>query len=154
MKKNISISNINNLGNGFQGYNALDDRAIAIYVRQSVEKDNSNSIDNQINICKNTLTLADANSKIVVYSDEGKSGRNVNREGFQNLMADVRAGKIKRIHVYKLDRFSRSLADFCNVWQEMKEYNVAISSASESFDTQSPYGEMILKILMNDKKHL
>ena len=148
MKKNNLKSTVSNISNGFQGYNVFDSRAIAIYVRQSVEKDNSNSIENQINICKNSLTLADANSKIVVYSDEGKSGKNINREGFQNLMADVRAGKIKRIHVYKLDRFSRSLADFCNVWQEMKEYNVAISSASESFDTQSPYGEMILKILM------
>ena len=75
MKKNNLKSTVSNISNGFQGYNVFDSRAIAIYVRQSVEKDNSNSIENQINICKNSLTLADANSKIVVYSDEGKSGR-------------------------------------------------------------------------------
>ena len=142
-KNNINIS-VGNVGNGFQGYNVLDDRAIAAYLRQSVEKDNSNSIENQLDFCKRCLTMADAGSELVTYIDEGKSGKDINREGFQNLMDDVRAGKIRKVVVYKLDRISRSLADFVDIWTTLKEYDVELVSAQESFDTKGPYGEMIL----------
>ena len=147
MKKNSNIS-VGNEGNGFQGYNVLDNRAIAIYARQSVEKDNSNSIDNQIDICENILKLSDPGIKPKIYKDEGKSGKNTDREGFQRLMKDIRAGKIKKLLVYKLDRFSRSISDFVLVWEELKNFDVAFVSAVESIDTSSVYGEVITKLLM------
>lgn len=148
MKKNISFGNVSNVGNGIQGYNVLDDRYDAIYARQSVEKDNSNSIDNQIDICKNLLKLSASNKEPKIYIDEGKSGKNTDREGFQMLMKDVRAGKIKKVLVYKLDRFSRSISDFVQVWEELKKFDVAFVSAVESIDTTSVYSEIITKLLM------
>ena len=48
----------------------------------------------------------------------------------------------------QLDRISRSLSDFVNILQEFKEHKVEFVSSQESFDTSSPYGEMIVKLLM------
>ena len=86
--------------------------------------------------------------KIVTFVDNGFSGGNVDRDGFQQMMRQVERGKISKIIVYRLDRISRSLSDFVNILNTLKQYNVKFISSQESFDTSSPYGEMIVKILM------
>ena len=63
-------------------------------------------------------------------------------------MRQVERGKISKIIVYRLDRISRSLSDFVNILNTLKKHNVKFISSQESFDTSSPYGEMIVKILM------
>jgi DNA invertase Pin-like site-specific DNA recombinase len=60
----------------------------------------------------------------------------------------VKKGKIRKVIVYTLDRISRSLNDFVNILQEFKAHKVEFVSSQESFDTSSPYGELIVKILM------
>jgi DNA invertase Pin-like site-specific DNA recombinase len=64
------------------------------------------------------------------------------------MMTEVRNGNISKIIVYKLDRISRSLYDFVNILKTFKENGVEFVSSQESFDTSSPYGELIVKILM------
>lgn len=64
------------------------------------------------------------------------------------MMKLVECGKITKIIVYRLDRISRSLSDFVSILNTLKKHNVKFVSSQESFDTSSPYGEMIVKILM------
>ena len=87
------------------------------------------------------------NEKILTFVDNGFSGGNVNRDGFQKMMRKIEQGKISKVIVYRLDRISRSLADFVNILTIFKEYNVEFVSSQEAFDTSSPYGELIVKIL-------
>ena len=114
----------------------------AIYARQSIDKKNSVSIEGQIDICKK---LAGEDAK--VYFDKGYSGKNTNRPAFMELMDEVKAGKIKKIYVYRLDRFSRSIADFSRVWELLSKNSVEFVSATENFDTSSPMGRAMLNIV-------
>ena len=88
-----------------------------VYARQSVEKKNSLSISGQVELCEKT-----AGHKLKVYKDQGYSGKNTERPDFQRLLKDVRAGKIGTLYVYRLDRFSRSVADFGQLWEVLKEH--------------------------------
>jgi len=114
----------------------------AIYVRQSIDKKGSLSIEGQIDICKK---LAGEEAK--VYIDRGFSGKNTNRPAFSELIEDVKAGKVNKIYVYRLDRFSRSIADFSRVWELLSKNSVEFVSATENFDTSSPMGRAMLNIV-------
>lgn len=122
--------------------------AIVLYARKSVERENSISCETQLEYCRSMIKPDERDEKIISIVDNGFSGGNVNRDGFQKMMKLVRQGKISKVIVYKLDRISRSLADFVNILQEFKEHGVMFVSSQESFDTSSPYGEMIVKLLM------
>lgn len=115
----------------------------AIYTRQSIDKLDSLSIEAQIEACKKF-----ASSAINVYQDKGFSGKNTNRPAFQQLMNDVADGKITKIFVYRLDRFSRSIADFGQVWKVLEQNGVQFQSVTEQFDTSSPMGRAMLNIIM------
>lgn len=122
--------------------------AIALYARQSVEKENSISCETQLEYCKSVLKPDEREEKILTFVDNGFSGGNTDRESFQNMMKKIRNGSISKVVVYKLDRISRSLSDFVNILNEFKTYNVEFVSSQESFDTGSAYGNMILQLLM------
>lgn len=122
--------------------------AIALYARKSIERENSISCETQIEYCKATLKPEEKNEKILTFVDNGYSGGNVDREGFQEMLKIIQQGKISKLVVYRLDRISRSLSDFVNILNTLKRYNVKFVSSQESFDTSSPYGEMIVKILI------
>lgn len=122
--------------------------AIILYARKSVERENSISCETQLEYCKSVIKPDERGEKVVTFVDNGFSGGNVNRDGFQKMMKMVRQNKVSKVIVYKLDRISRSLADFVNILQEFKAHNVEFVSSQESFDTSSPYGELIVKILM------
>lgn len=115
-----------------------------IYARQSLDKKDSLSIDTQIEICKAEV----GNEACAVYVDKGFSGKNTNRPQFQKLMEDVRAGKIEKIVVYKLDRLSRSLLDFATMIDIFNKYSVTFVSTREKFDTSTPIGNAMLSIIM------
>lgn len=121
--------------------------AIALYARKSIEKRNSISCDMQLEYCKAMLKPDERDEKILTFVDNGFSGGNVNRDGFQKMMRNIEQGKITKVLVYRLDRISRSLADFVGILNTFKEYGVEFVSTQEAFDTSSPYGELIVKIL-------
>lgn len=85
---------------------------IAIYARQSVERENSVSIETQIDFCKAMLKPNERNETVRIYADEGASGGNTDRKDFIEMMTQIRQGKIHKVITYKLDRISRSLSDF------------------------------------------
>lgn len=120
---------------------------IVIYARKSIERENSISCETQIEYCKSMIKPDERSEKVITIVDNGFSGGNVNRDGFQKMMKLIRQGKVRKVIVYKLDRMSRSLADFVDILQEFKLHDVKFVSSQESFDTSSPYGEMIVKLL-------
>lgn len=114
----------------------------AIYTRQSVDKLDSISIESQLEFCKFELR----GGSYEYYSDKGFSGKNTDRPDFQRMMGDIKAGKIKRVIVYKLDRISRSILDFTSMMEEFHKYGVEFVSCTEKFDTSSPMGRAMLTI--------
>jgi DNA invertase Pin-like site-specific DNA recombinase len=119
---------------------------IAIYTRQSVDKKDSLSIETQIEECKQNLTQ-DEIARSTVFTDRGFSGKNTDRPDFQQMMEFVRAGAIKKIIVYKLDRISRSILDFSNMYAEFEKYGMEFYSCLERFDTSTPLGKAMLFII-------
>lgn len=115
----------------------------AIYARQSIDKADSLSIQGQIDLCRKQTS-----EDVKVYEDKGYSGKNTNRPAFQRMMEDVEKGLIRKIVVYRLDRFSRSIADFGRLWETLKRYNVEFVSINETFDTSTPMGRAMLNIIM------
>ena len=91
-----------------------------IYARQSVDKEDSISIESQIELCLREV----GNRPHRVFRDKGYSGKNTERPDFQDMMAEVRRGGVSRIIVYRLDRISRSVLDFANVISELQKYGV------------------------------
>ena len=120
----------------------------AIYSRKSKFTGKGESIENQIELCKNNLkNKYNINEEdIKVYQDEGFSGYNTNRPQFQMMMKDIKDRKIKCVIVYRLDRISRNVADFCNLKNEFLKYNVDFISVTENFDTSTPMGSAMLMI--------
>lgn len=122
--------------------------AIALYARKSVERENSISCETQIEYCKSMIKPDERAEETLIFIDNGFSGGNTEREGFREMMRRVESGTVSKIIVYRLDRISRSLSDFVRILETLKRFNVRFVSSQESFDTSSPYGEMIVKILM------
>lgn len=115
----------------------------AIYARQSVDKADSLSIQGQIDLCRQ-----ETGTELKIYQDKGFSGKNTNRPEFQRMLADVEKGLIRKIVVYRLDRFSRSIADFGQLWKVLEQYHVEFVSLNEKFDTSTPIGRAMLNIIM------
>lgn len=118
----------------------------AIYVRQSVDKKDSISIDSQIDECKKKLC---ADEKYEIFSDKGFSGKTIKgRPQFLKMMKYVTDGYIQKIVVYKVDRISRSMLDFLKMKEEFDKHNVSFISCREDFDTSTATGKMMLSILI------
>lgn len=115
---------------------------IAIYARKSVFKEDSISVESQIDFCQ----YETRGEEFTVYKDNGYSGKNTDRPDFQRMMDDVKAGRINKVIVYKLDRISRSVLDFSEMMEKFQKYGVDFVSATEHFDTSSPMGRAMLNI--------
>ena len=119
-------------------------KCAAAYARQSVEKKNSVSISGQLDLCRR----AAGSQELKLYQDAGYSGKNTERPDFQRLLRDIRADRISTLYVYRLDRFSRSVADFGQLWEVLQAHHVEFVSVSENFDTSTPMGRAMLHIIM------
>ena len=122
------------------------EKYIAIYSRKSKYTGKGESINNQIEKCKNYLTYKNIKEKIKIYKDEGYTGYNTKRPEFQKLLKDINNNKIKMIIVYKLDRISRNVTDFCNLKELFEKNKVDFVSVTEQFDTSTPLGNAMLMI--------
>jgi site-specific DNA recombinase len=92
-----------------------------------------------------------ANWGVVVdfYLEEGKSAKDMNRPEFQRMLQDVRTGRINLIVATELSRLSRSLRDFCEVWDLFKKHSTGFVTLREQFDTTTAAGEMMVFNLIN-----
>ena len=122
--------------------------AIVIYARKSVERENSISCETQLEYCRTMLKPEERGEEVLAIVDNGFSGGNTDRDGFRKMMKLISQGTVSKVIVYKIDRISRSLSDFMKILDDFRKYHVEFVSSQESFDTSSPYGEMIIKLLM------
>ena len=117
-----------------------------IYARQSIEKKDSISIESQIDKC---IALCAYNGwDYKIFKDSGYSGKSLNRPGFISLMEEVRSGNTDTLICYRLDRISRSMADFSNLIVELEKYGTKFISTTENFDTATPLGRAMVNIIM------
>lgn len=121
----------------------------AIYSRKSKFTAKGESIENQVQMCKNYVQnqLKDKNiTEFLIYEDEGFSGGNTNRPEFQKLIKDAKLKKFDFVICYKLDRISRNVSDFSNTLELLQKYDINFISISEQFDTTSPMGRAMIYI--------
>src|SRR5262245_14459081 len=83
------------------------------------------------------------------YDDGGFSGGNTDRPALQRLLNDVRAGKVDVIVVYKVDRLTRSLADFAKLVELFDQHNVSFVSVTQQFNTTTSMGRLTLNVLLS-----
>ncbi len=83
------------------------------------------------------------------YDDGGFSGGNTDRPALQRLLEDVGAGKIDVIVVYKVDRLTRSLADFAKLVELFDQHNVSFVSVTQQFNTTTSMGRLTLNVLLS-----
>lgn len=123
-------------------------KKIAIYCRQSVDKKDSISVESQAERCRNFINAKPIEEKIEVYTDKGYSGKDTNRPEFKRLLVDLENEEISMIVVYRLDRISRNLKDFCLMYDNFKSHNAQFCSLTENFDTTTLNGEGMLHMSM------
>lgn len=121
----------------------------ALYIRVStfhqIDKDSLPlQREDLINYAKYILGIDD----YVIFEDAGYSGKDTDRPSYQNMMARIRMGEFSHLLVWKIDRISRNLRDFSEMYDELKKYNVTFISKNEQFDTSTAMGEAMLKIIL------
>jgi len=124
---------------------------IAIYSRKSKFTGKGDSIANQIEMCRtravqylSVKNISESDAKIIVYEDEGFSGKNTARPEFQKMLAAVKAGEINCVICYKLDRISRNVGDFARTYETFEKHRVDFLCAGETYDTTTPAGRAMM----------
>lgn len=125
------------------------DRKCGFYVRVSTsnQAEEGESLDEQIERLK-TYCSYKGWKDLTVYREEGYSGKDMNRPEFQRMMADIHKGKINTVIVKKIDRLSRSILDFENIYKTFDRGNVDLISIQENFDTSTAIGRAVIRIVL------
>ena len=97
-----------------------------------------------VGYCEYALNISDYN----VFEDAGYSGKNTDRPAFQKMMMQIRNGMYSHLLVWKIDRISRNLLDFAQMYEELKTLGVTFISRNEQFDTSTAMGEAMLKMVL------
>lgn len=87
-------------------------------------------------------------SDYVVFEDAGFSAKNTDRPDYQNMLRRLRTGEFSHLLVWKIDRISRNLLDFAEMYAELKKCGIVFVSKNEQFDTSNAIGEAMLKIIL------
>lgn len=120
-----------------------------IYSRKSKFTGKGESIENQIEMCRQYLRMqfgSDAADSALVYEDEGFSGKSLERPRFKQMMADAEESGFRAIVVYRLDRISRNIGDFAKLIERFNQMKIDFISIKEQFDTSSPMGRAMMYI--------
>ena len=83
------------------------------------------------------------------YDDGGFTGANMDRPAIRRLLADIEAGKVDCVVVYKVDRLSRSLLDFARIMATFEGHKVSFVSVTQAFNTATSMGRLILNVLLS-----
>ncbi len=127
----------------------------AIYTRKSTEHNLDlafNSLDAQREACEAYIkSQAHEGWRLIPdrFDDGGLSGASLDRPALQQLLEEVRARKIDVIVVYKVDRLTRSLADFAKLVELFDQHDVSFVSVTQSFNTTSSMGRLTLNVLLS-----
>jgi DNA invertase Pin-like site-specific DNA recombinase len=126
-----------------------------VYTRKSSEEgleQEYNSIDAQRDAGHAYITSQRAEGWIAVtddYDDPAFSGGNMERPALRRLMADIEAGKIDVVVIYKIDRLTRSLTDFSRMVEVFERYGVSFVSVTQQFNATTSMGRLMLNILLS-----
>ncbi|TCO79086.1 recombinase family protein [Marinisporobacter balticus] len=120
---------------------------IAIYSRKSKFTGKGESMQNQIELCKEYAQKHFDNiEEFIVYEDEGFSGGNVDRPEYQNMIKHAGQGKFEVLMCYRLDRISRNISNFSDTIETLQSKDIAFISLREQFDTSTPMGRAMMYI--------
>jgi site-specific DNA recombinase len=86
------------------------------------------------------------------YDDGGYTGGNMDRPALRRLLADVEAGKVDCVVIYKVDRLSRSLLDFAKMMEVFDRHRVSFVSVTQQFNTATSMGRLVLNVLLSFAK--
>lgn len=127
----------------------------AIYTRKSSEEgleQSFNSLDAQREACEAYIRSQQHEGWRILpteYDDGGFSGGNLQRPALKRLLDDITAGKVDTIVVYKVDRLTRSLADFAKIVEQLDQRNVSFVSVTQQFNTTTSMGRLTLNVLLS-----
>jgi site-specific DNA recombinase len=124
----------------------------AVYTRKSSEEGLEqafNSLDAQREACEAYITSQKHEgwtALATLYDDGAYSGGSMDRPALQRLLDDIRAGKVDGVVVYKVDRLTRSLADFAKIIEVFDAQRVSFVSVTQAFNTTSSMGRLTLNV--------
>ncbi|WP_299665904.1 recombinase family protein [uncultured Ruegeria sp.] len=127
----------------------------AIYTRKSSEEgldQDFNSLDAQYEACAAYVASQRHEGWILLpdrYDDGGLSGGTLERPALQRLLEEIDAGRIDMVVVYKIDRLTRSLADFSKLVERLEQANCSFVSVTQAFNTSSSMGRLTLNVLLS-----
>src|SRR3954447_16156569 len=127
----------------------------AVYTRKSSEEgleQEFNSLHAQREACEAYIASQRTEGWLPVpdrYDDGGYSGGTLERPALKRLLGDIEAGKVDIVVVYKIDRLSRSLRDFVRLVDLFDERNVTFVSITQSFNTTTSMGRLMLNVLLS-----
>src|SRR5947208_5179286 len=130
-------------------------RRCAMYTRKSSEEgleQEFNSLAAQCEACEAYIRSQQHEGWLLArnrYDDGGFSGGNLERPAAQRLLSDIRAGRIDIVVVYKVDRLTRSLADFARLVELFDAEDVSFVSVTQQFNTTSSMGRLTLNVLLS-----
>ncbi|WP_114226775.1 MULTISPECIES: recombinase family protein [Sphingomonas] len=127
----------------------------AIYTRKSSDEgleQEFNSLDAQYDSCKAYILSQKHEGWSATrerYDDGGFSGGSMERPGLKALLADIESGKVDVVVIYKIDRLTRSLADFARIIEVMEKHGASFVSVTQSFSTKTSMGRLTLHVLLS-----
>jgi DNA invertase Pin-like site-specific DNA recombinase len=127
----------------------------AIYTRKSSEEgleQEFNSLQAQREACEAFIDSQRHEGWVCLhaaYDDGGFSGATMDRPALQQLLADVKAGRVDTIVVYKIDRLTRSLADFAKIVEILDARGASFVSVTQQFNTTTSMGRLTLNVLLS-----
>jgi site-specific DNA recombinase len=127
----------------------------AIYTRKSTEEgleQEFNSLDAQRDAGEAYIKSQQHEGWVCLpsqYDDGGYTGANMDRPALRRLLADIEAGKIDCVVVYKVDRLSRSLLDFARIMETFERRSVSFVSVTQAFNTATSMGRLVLNVLLS-----
>jgi len=130
-------------------------RRCALYTRKSSEEgleQSFNSLDAQREACAAYVGSQKAEGWRALrtsYDDGGYSGGSMDRPALKRLMADISAGLVDIVVVYKIDRLTSSLADFARIVELFERHDVSFVSVTQSFNTTTSMGRLTLNVLLS-----
>jgi site-specific DNA recombinase len=125
----------------------------AIYSRistaEQIERTEYDSMQSHMDRCKHYIQAQDNWELVKTYEDPAESGDKFNRPKLQEMLSDVREGKIDVIVTIRLDRISRSVRDFHEILKLLEENGVSLVSVTQGIDTSTPAGRLLRNILID-----
>jgi site-specific DNA recombinase len=127
----------------------------AIYTRKSTEEGlekEFNSLDAQRESAEACIKSQQHEGWVCLpdaYEDGGFTGGNMERPGLRRLMADIEAGRVDAVIVYKIDRLSRSLLDFARIMELFEKHKIAFISVTQQFNTATSMGRLMMNVLLS-----